>query len=490
MSGHPTPESAVVLLRIDREASRHTTHPRHLHPPLDLKYMQAALTAQLDTAPRLLDGWLTPFSVAACVAETSALAPRIAIIRAVSWCLDESLAVATALKKLGIITMAVGQQVAHHRRLPLVGWDEAYDLAIDGEPEARAPLLVAKILAGLTHGATAGEVVAGLRNPGTTMLTPMITAQVDAPDTLPPPRYTREELASYPFPYPLPRMPALHRFGYVLTAWGCPRPCRHCTAIVRRSVGRPLRPRSITAVIDEVAALADTGAQAIFFDDDSLFVHKTRLLELAETLVRRGLTLPWVANARPDELDAERVAAAKAAGAVLLKVGVETGSPRMIESIGKSNNGERWIAATEAAFALLKQHQIGSVGLFMVGLPGETVADANATRQLALHLKPDYLQVQGFRAYPDIDWWPDLPAAMRTAHAASNYHYLAASENCSQIPDQLLAVLPGQIYRSFYLNPDFIGRHLHRNWRHYSSPSGLRNSALALAYLLGLKRKV
>ena len=39
---------------------------------------------------------------------------------------------------------------------------------------------------------------------------------------------------------------------------------------------------SVTQVLDEVARLADVGAQAISFEDDSLFVHRKRFLELAD----------------------------------------------------------------------------------------------------------------------------------------------------------------------------------------------------------------
>jgi radical SAM superfamily enzyme YgiQ (UPF0313 family) len=475
----------VALLRIDRAASRHTAHPRHLHPPLDLKYLQAVLAERLAVTPPLLDGWLAPFAVDRFVADTLALAPRVAVIRAVSWCLEEALAVGQRLRRAGVVTIVVGQLVAHHRQLPVAGWADAFDLAIDGEPEALAADLVKVLLDGIDAAEPSAGILARLLESSPSGTFP---ARVDAPDSLPLPNYSREELAAYRFPFALPGLPALTRFAYVLTAWGCPRPCRHCTAIVRRSVARPLRPRAIGAVADEVAALRDAGAQAIFFDDDSLFVHRPRLLELADTLVRRGLTLPWVANARPDELDAERVAAARAAGAVLLKVGIETGSQRLIEAIGKAADGGRWIMAAETAFALLHRSGIGSVGLFMVGLPGETLADAEATAALALRLEPDYLQIQSFRAYPDIDWWPQLPEVIRNAAAAGDYHYLAAAANCSDIPDTLLAALPGQIYRRFYLRANFAARHLRRNWRHYSSPIAWRGSLAALSYLLGWKR--
>lgn len=458
--------SLVVLLRVDRAADRHTDHPRHLHPALDLKYIQAGLESALGSAVPLLDGWLAPFEPEIFAARALAHAPRIAVVRAVTWCLEESLAVARILRRAGVTTIAVGQQVDHLMRMDRAAGDEAYDYCVAGEPEEAVPRLVARLLA--------GEDPAGFREAGFTHL-------VRDPDALPRPVPTAEELAAYPFPFPL-RCRPLSRWAYVLTAWGCPRPCRHCTAIVRKSVGRDLRPRDIAAVVDEVLALRDAGAQAISFEDDSLFVHRARFLELADALVRRDAKLPWMANARPDELDGERVAAAAAAGAVLVKVGVDTGSPRMIEHLGKSADGAGWIRATEAGMARLNHYGVGSVALFMVGMPDETPDDAQATLALARRIRPDYLQMQQYRAYPDVPMWAELPEQARAQ--AGDYHYLAPAANCSRIPAAQLPLLQRRLYRRFYLRPDFVARHLVRHWRHYLSPRGAAVVPAALRYLL------
>lgn len=451
----------AVLLRIDRAAVRHTQHPRHLHPALDLKYVQAGIEASLGGMAPLLDGWLQPFDAAAFAAQALALRPRVAVIRAVTWCLDESVAVATRLRRAGVITIAVGQQVQHIARCPHPGWRDAYDLAVAGEPEEVLPKLVAQLHGGVdlatlqrrwpAHGG--GE-----------------TALVASPGLLPELVFSASELAAYPFPFPVRGKPAV-RWGYILTAWGCPRPCLHCSAIVRKSVGRPLRKRPVEQVLDEVARLAAAGAQAIAFEDDSLFVNRERFLSLAEGLQRRRLILPWLANARPDELDAECIAAARASGAVLLKVGVDTGAPKLIEQLGKAADGEAWLAASRHAFSQLDAQGIGAVALLMLGLPGETRADAEATRVLALELPADYLQVQLYQPYPDVAWWESLRAEQRVS---ADYHYAAQGRGLGEIPLEELSAMQKSLYRRYYLRPSFVLRHLRHAWRHYLPGHGLR----------------
>jgi len=138
----------VVLLRVDREAARHTGHPRHLHPALDLKYIQARLEDALGAPVLLFDGWLGRFSVEQSIAVVLACRPRYAVIRAVTWCLEESVRVGAALREHGVVTIAVGQQVQHVARTGFPGWDRAFDLVLPGEPEEEVPRLVLRLRAG------------------------------------------------------------------------------------------------------------------------------------------------------------------------------------------------------------------------------------------------------------------------------------------------------------------------------------------------------
>lgn len=466
--------SPLALLRVDAAARTADHHPRHRHPALDLKYIQAAVYGSSGLLPPLIDHALAPGLSAAQLAErVLACRPRIAIVKAQSWNLDTAIDCARRLRAAGVLTIAVGQQVLHAARSPIAGWHEAYDIALPGDAETEAPRLAARLLAGEEPGAFAA---AGAERMATGRL-----FEIDDPDTLPTPRYDAAELAAYPFPFPLRRTP-VHRWGYVLTAWGCPRACRHCSVVVRKSAAATLRPRSIARVVDEVARLADAGAQGILFEDDSLCVDRRRFLALCDALVKRRLTLPWIANARPDELDHERVAAAAASGAALFKVGVDCAAPRLIERIGKARDGAAWIVAAGDAFARLDAENIASVALFMVGLPDEDAADVAASIALARSLRPDYVQVQIYTPYPDSPLWLELGAGQR--EGAGDYHYGGRSASPSRIAGADLPSQQARFYRRFYLDPAYLVRHLGRSWRHYLTPSTFMQSAAHAAFVL------
>lgn len=465
--------SAVVLIRVELAADAYGNHPRHRHPALDLKYIQAGIESSTGAAVPLIDQCLQPEAMAITIARILALQPRLAVIKASSASLAEAVACAQALHAAGIITIAIGQQVAHLARSDFPGWHEAFDLAVAGEPEEELPRLVARLLNGADIEALGRAYRQGWQAG--------VQFEVAEPDALPLPRYGPEELTAFAFPFPLRGLPSA-RWAYVLSSWGCPRACRHCSAVVRKSTGAKLRKRTPQKVADEITARLDQGAQAIAFEDDSLFVDRRHFLALCDALARRNLHFPWLANARPDELDDDRVAAARASGAVMLKVGVDAGAPRVIERIGKAPDGARWIEACSAGFERLHQARIGSVALFMVGLPDETEAEIRASMALARRLRPDYIQVQIYCAYPDTPLWADLPPEQRPDGAL--FHYGTGTSSSGAMAPAQLALWQQRFYREFYLRPTFIGAHGLRCWRHYLRPQTLGKTAAALAYLL------
>ena len=445
-----------LLVRVDRQQQRHTLHPRHIFPPLDLFHIRAQIELETPQSTTLIDGWQQPFQLDQITLRCLKSSASIAIIHAVSWSLEESIALATALRQAGIITIAVGQQVEHHARVPIEGWQQAYTIALAGEPEQEAATIINR----LRHG----EAVEAIQSEYHTKRIKNYSAQIEDPSLLASPYFSSEDLLRYPFPFPVSARP-LRQWGYLQTNWGCPRPCRHCSQIVRKSTGRLLRERPIEQVLDQIAHFKDLGADAVAFEDDSLFVNRRRLLELTKEMIQRNLVLPWMANARPDELDDEVIAACKASGAVLLKIGVDSGAPTVIERLGKSNEGKRWMEQSRAAFAGLRRNHISSVAMFMVGMPSETVDETTETQALIKQLQPDYLQVQIYRPYPDVPLWDELAEGLRVQ--SSEYHYQQPETNCSQIPLKDLISLQKGIYRRFYLHPQTIIRHLRRFWRHY-----------------------
>ena len=461
--------SGVALLRVDRVDGA-GGHPRHLHPALDLKILEAGLTQGSRIPARLVDGWLLAGGPRTWVAQALAARPRVAVIKAETWCLPEAIECGLLLRQAGVITIAIGQQVSHAMRSPVPRWREAFDLALAGEPEEE----LLERLPRLLQGDTATFDKAWQRFEQGHHL------EVHAPDRLPRPLFSAAEQTAFAFPFPLSGKP-LRRWAYVLSANGCPHRCRHCSTVVRKSSGERLRKRSPAQVADEVAAHLASGAEAIAFEDDTFLVDRRHFLSICEELARRNIVVPWIANARPDELDAERIAAAAASGARLLKVGIETAAPRLIESMGKARDGETWRRQSEEGLARLKQHGIASVGLFLVGLPSETAAEVEATVRWAQVLAPDYVQVQIFRSYPDIPWWQDLAPELRDAEAA--YHYGPISSTSAALSPQALPQLQRDFYRRFYLRAAFVAAHARLCWRHYCAPANIAAGLGRLGYI-------
>lgn len=462
--------NGVVLLRVDR-VTVGNGHPRHLHPALDLKILQAGLEAA-GTPVTLVDGWLLAGGPDAWLRQALRGGPRVAVIKGETWCLPEAIECARRLRQAGVVTIAIGQQVSHAMRAAEAGWREAFDLALAGEVEEELLRLLPRLL---------DDDSDLLRNDCWRLFARGHHHAVEAADGLPRAVFSATEMRAFAFPFPLPGRP-LRRWAYVLGARGCPHRCRHCSSVVRKSFGDRLRWRDPVRVADEVAAHLAAGAEAIAFEDDTFFVDRRQFLALCDEMVRRRIVAPWIANARPDELDEERVAAAGAAGARLLKVGIETVTPRLVEMMGKSRHGANWRTQTEAGLARLKRHRIASVGLFLVGLPTQTRAEIADTLAWARDLAPDYVQVQIFRSYPDIPWWDELPATMRDAAAA--WHYGPISSTTAALPANALPAMQREFYRDYYLRPGFALNHLARCWRHYFAPAGLAATLDRLRYML------
>ncbi|MEH6470947.1 MAG: radical SAM protein [Halopseudomonas sp.] len=430
----------IWLIRVDQQRLD-GEHPRHRHAPLDLLWVRQQVR-DAGCPVELIDLWMPQAEQ-----RLAQPLPAVAVLKADSGCIDESQALAQRLQQQGVVTIAVGHQVHSLRTLPA-----CWDFALLGEFELALP----ELLLHVQQDKDLLQLKAEYRQ----RLQQGVIGQVDSPDRLPSIVFEPQELLDYPFSLPVPGR-AIRRWGYVQTAWGCPYDCHHCTELVRKSSGRSLRLRSVPQVVADIKALQASGVEGVVFEDDTLLCHKEHFLALCDGIRQAGIALPWVANARPDELCSERVNAAASSGAVLLKLGIESGSPRQIEQIGKSRSGLRWLEQTHDGVLMMNRHGIAALGLMMVGLPGETEQDVAQSRSLLQQLPLHYLQLQLFTAYPDVS------LVAKPVEAATNqFHYRLIG--CDSDAETLRALADQQrLYRSFYVRFSWIARHLRSCWRWY-----------------------
>lgn len=175
----------------------------------------------------------------------------------------------------------------------------------------------------------------------------------------------------------------------IMTSRGCPFRCTYCLnhRVVERyahdlevSVAKVgySRTRPMEAMIEEIRdVLTRYDGIKTFILDDDLFTHHT---EHARAFARAyrdaGFDVPWVANSHVRRLDPTLAGELAAGGCKILKLGIESGSPRVRREVLRRLMSNEDILATIAAAEGAGLHTSGFV---MLGLPGESLAERDAT---------------------------------------------------------------------------------------------------------------
>ena len=218
---------------------------------------------------------------------------------------------------------------------------------------------------------------------------------------------------------------------------GCPFSCAFCET--RKMWGPTCRFFSPSRVVEEIKFMIDNyGSKGIYFINDNFTIRKKETLELCELMKKEKLDVQWICDTRADMISRELLTPMREAGCKTIWFGVESGSPRILEKINKNITLEQ----TVQAFKLCRKEGIQIACSFILGVPGETIADMEATLKFAKKLNPDLCQFNIFIAYPD----------------SSLYEEILQSGNYDRLDDFLLAAktddfdfkLLGEIQRRFH----------------------------------------
>ena len=241
-------------------------------------------------------------------------------------------------------------------------------------------------------------------------------------------------------------------FATVLTDFGCPFPCRFC---VMSSIGYRMRP------LPEVAAewrwLRERGLRELFVTDQCFGAVKARGLELLRLLAREAPGMGFTTFTRADLIDAEFIAAFKAAGGHTLIMGVETADAETLAGYRKPLDPQR----VAEGFARCREAGVRTVATFIVGLPEDTEESIRATMALARRLEPDFVSynVAVPRAGTGL-----RETALREGLAEPGVNADQAGETVALRTRTLgrdrVAALKRQAVRDFYLRPGYLLRRL------------------------------
>lgn len=190
--------------------------------------------------------------------------------------------------------------------------------------------------------------------------------------------------------------------GNIITGRGCPNRCTYCASPA--IWGRRVRLRKIGGVIEELKQMKEAGIRAVHFCDDTFNLDMERTRELCHEMIRQKLDLEWVCDARVDRLDRDLVALMRLAGCRRIKIGVESGSDRVLKSVKKGLTVEK----IKRGIEIIHEFKVPLTVYLMCGFPDETDEDLEQTLALARWAEADYYSVSVFTPYYGTEIWREL----------------------------------------------------------------------------------
>jgi anaerobic magnesium-protoporphyrin IX monomethyl ester cyclase len=258
--------------------------------------------------------------------------------------------------------------------------DEGFDAVVPSEGEATLVEVATRVRDGVPVAGTPGTIA---RSNGRTVRGPARPFLRNL-DELPLPAWDLLDMEAYLSAW---QAHTGERRAAVLTSRGCPFDCSWCS---KPTFGRTYRQQSVQRVLAELNALHDRyQVDYVRFCDDVFGVDRRWLEELLGHMISDGPHLRFECLARVDLLKPELLDRMKSAGLQRVYVGVESGSQKMLDAM---NRGTR-LSQIERVAASLRAHHIRQFWFLMLGYPGETLEDIEATLQLFRRFSPEEYSV-------------------------------------------------------------------------------------------------
>ncbi|NLE04376.1 MAG: radical SAM protein [Crenarchaeota archaeon] len=239
---------------------------------------------------------------------------------------------------------------------------------------------------------------------------------------------------------------------------GCPFNCAFCET--KKMWGPSCRFFSPKRVVEEVKYMMEKyGSKGIYFINDNFTIRKKETLEFCKLMKQEKLDLQWICDTRADMLNHDILSNMKEAGCKTIWFGVESGSPRILEKINKHISIEQ----TEKAIKMCKQVGIQVAASFILGIPGETVADMEESLKFAKRLNPDLCQFNTVIAYPDSLLYEEL---LQNGKYDNLDEFLLAAKT-EEFDFEKLVAIQKRFHREFNTSPKRI------MWRIRHDPLGV-----------------
>ena len=198
------------------------------------------------------------------------------------------------------------------------------------------------------------------------------------------------------------------------------------------------------------------------FQDETFFTYTNRVAEISEEFLRRDMKFTWAATMRADQgvrLPEEIFELCIRSGLRRVLIGVESGSPVVLERIMKDTTVDQIIAAAE----MCARHGVAGIFSFIVGFPGEGNAEVQETLDLVKKLRAMSSQFETpifyYKPYPGSRLAQEVTADIpRNLDEWANFDYVAGAAGPWVSPQIYRLVERFKFYNRFAWGPQTAWR--------------------------------
>lgn len=206
-----------------------------------------------------------------------------------------------------------------------------------------------------------------------------------------------EDLDSLPFPA-IHRLYKVDRYSkrdlsIVMSSRGCTNSCKFCNSfdIWNCNVIR----KSTDYFVNEIKHLiVDYGINDFFITDDTFTCNKDWLQDFLVKV--KPLNISWRCFSRVDTIEENLVDQMIDAGCRHMKLGIESGSQRILDKINKGIQVSDILRADK----ILKKKKIKWSAYFIIGFPNETIEDIRKTQEMIKLISADSVTVNVYTPLP------------------------------------------------------------------------------------------
>ncbi|MFH1532947.1 MAG: radical SAM protein [Pseudomonadota bacterium] len=423
-------------------------------PPLGLAYVAAYLERE-GVAVRLLDAGVEGLTLAETAAQVVAARPAILGIGATSNFFGNALELAHRVRAAlpSVFTVLGGPHGTSCADEVIAG--DGFDAVVVGEGEITTGELVTAVMGGGDLSKVRGLVYRDgdrvVRNPPRPLVKDLDDLPLPARHLLPLDKYV-------PQPNDGPYLPK----HAMISSRGCPYQCTFCD---HGTYGITYRSSSPERIALEMEELVDRyGARDIAFVDSLFMVSKERVRRIISAMDRRGVDVHWTCTIRANVADRAILREMKAAGCWRVRIGIESGSERILETIHK----EVELADIHAAVRVADELGLHPKAFFIIGHPTETRESVMESIDLACRLPLTDITVQLNTPLPGAAQWETAAEhGTFTSPDWTRYSFWEPVYIPGAMTADELDALYRRFYRRFYYRPVVVRRHLRmiKNWR-------------------------